>query len=78
MTTKEAIFSMLRAVPRNDNGTVFIGPPEIRDLARRVWRTPATVNRILNVVGRVHGKRIVAVDGTKGFEIPTSVFAEAK
>ncbi len=38
----------------NPDGTVFIGLPEIRDLAKRLWTSPAAVSRAVNQIVREH------------------------
>lgn len=54
----------------NPDGTVFIGLPELRDLARRFWTSVAAVSRVVNAIAHEHNvPRIKASDGTPGFEL---------
>lgn len=54
----------------NPDGSVFVGPPEIRDLAKTLWTTPAAVSRVINKIARERRlKKVKAIDGVLGYEI---------
>jgi hypothetical protein len=54
----------------NPDGTVFVGIPEIRDLAHRFWTSSAAVSRAVNQIAReYHLTKIKACNGDLGYEI---------
>jgi hypothetical protein len=60
---------------RNPSGTVFIGRPEITDLVRKCCSSRSALSRIVNPIVREHRmKKIKAIDGVLGYEIPKEWF----
>jgi hypothetical protein len=70
---RDSVIRRLTAVKGNADGTVFIGRPEKRDLARLAWVATNTITKLIDPILKQHGKPAKACDGVRGTVIDGQV-----
>lgn len=74
MSLRKGIRELIQGVTGNPDRTVFIGQPEIRDIARKCSATPRAVERVIERVVNKRLGKIKAIDNEVGYQIPRDWF----
>jgi hypothetical protein len=68
------VYDFLMEQRGNTDGTVFIGEPELRDMARRLGVPLGKLRNTIVPVCKLRGRRVAAVDGEPGWEVAVHCF----